>query len=463
MIDHRPIRLGKLPAKHDPRTLKLAAYLPAELPPIPAEHAWSPGVDGWPMFRNDTVGDCTCAGAAHQVRTWTGNEKPPAIALSDADVLAMYSAVTGYDPADPESDQGAYLLDVLKYWRATGCAGHKIGAFAQVPLKQELVKAAIYLFGGVYVGLLLPITAQSQAVWDVETTAGDGQPGSWGGHCVAIVDYDNEGLTCATWGELRRMTWAFFATYCDEAYAIISPDWIQDGQSPSGLNMAALQSDLAQVSGQAPVPAASYRVTTLAVGAKGADTCAVLTDKACADIASRGGEYVVRYLPSLTPAEIARIHSHKLALQCCNYSRGAGWVPSASLGANDGARDVAQAKALGLPQGALIWFDLEGCRGGSSLTKAHLEAWASAITAAGFAAGLYVGYAPGGLDEAALYGLRKITRYWQSCSRVPEPATRGFCQRQCYKGNQNAGSVVVDWGQTHNDFLGAQAPFVVAG
>jgi hypothetical protein len=38
----------------------------------------------------------------------------------------------------------------------------------------------------------------------------------------------------------------FVADYCDEAYAVLSPAWIeQNGQAPSGFDLAALQADLA--------------------------------------------------------------------------------------------------------------------------------------------------------------------------------------------------------------------------
>ena len=47
------------------------------------------------------------------------------------------------------------------------------------------------------------------------------------------------------------MTWGFWAAYCDEAYAILSPDFLKqkNGQTvaPSGFNLAQLQEDLADL------------------------------------------------------------------------------------------------------------------------------------------------------------------------------------------------------------------------
>jgi len=41
------------------------------------------------------------------------------------------------------------------------------------------------------------------------------------------------------------MTWAWFEKYCDEAYALVSCDFIEtNGVSPSGFNFATLEDDL---------------------------------------------------------------------------------------------------------------------------------------------------------------------------------------------------------------------------
>jgi hypothetical protein len=45
------------------------------------------------------------------------------------------------------------------------------------------------------------------------------------------------------------MSWQFYQTYMDEAFAVLSPDWISAklGKAPSGFDMAALKQDLAAV------------------------------------------------------------------------------------------------------------------------------------------------------------------------------------------------------------------------
>ena len=201
---------------------------------------------------NDQIGDCTCAGMGHAVQVFTANANPPEVTLPDSDILAAYEAACGYNPADPSTDQGGDELTVLAYWKNNGIGpgGHKIAAFSSVSvLNQNEVMQALALFGCLYTGVALPVSAQAQVgfVWDVDSTSA-GNPGSWGGHCVVIVQADATGPTCITWGNLQKMTWAFWNRYFDEAYACITPDWIEaNGNAPSGFDLAQLQADLAEI------------------------------------------------------------------------------------------------------------------------------------------------------------------------------------------------------------------------
>ena len=52
----------------------------------------------------------------------------------------------------------------------------------------ELVQTAAWLFGGLYIGLQMPLSAQKQVIWDwTGSLAGPARPGSWGGHAVDVV------------------------------------------------------------------------------------------------------------------------------------------------------------------------------------------------------------------------------------------------------------------------------------
>jgi hypothetical protein len=140
------------------------------------------------------------------------------------------------------------VLDVLNYWRKNGLADHKIGAYTSMSLTSHTeIMQAIWYFGGAYLGLNLPISAQTQKIWSVPKTgtSGDGSPGSWGGHAVPIVAYNAIGPICISWGEKIQMTWAFYDVYCEEAYACFSQDIVgPDNKSPEGFDSTQLLTDL---------------------------------------------------------------------------------------------------------------------------------------------------------------------------------------------------------------------------
>ena len=204
---------------------------------------------------NDQIGDCTCAAAGHLIMEWTENAKGKMVTPTDKQIIAAYSAITGYNPATGANDNGAQEIDVLNYWRQSGIAGDKISAYlALEPANHTYIMDSVYIFGGCYIGVQLPKSAQPQTQnhqpWSVPPggTTGDGAPGSWGGHAIPVVAYDSRGVTVVTWGALQTMTWGFWKVYCDEAYAILSADYLSGKkQTPQGFNVKQLQEDLADL------------------------------------------------------------------------------------------------------------------------------------------------------------------------------------------------------------------------
>lgn len=237
------LRLGALPPKRDARTLQFAKYVDDAytLPKIPKTLHAPAGVT-WPMYGNDRLGDCTVAAAGHMIQAWTSFAGRP-VTPTDADVEAAYWG-TG------TADDGRVEIDVLNYWRKTGIGGDRIGAYVQVN-SHDLphVRAAIYLFGGVYAGIALPLSAQRQSKWSA-AHGPDSAAGSWGGHAVPFVGYTASTFTCVTWGHPLVLTNGFNDAYTDEVYAIVSKDFLNEaGVSPAGFDFAALSADLAAISG----------------------------------------------------------------------------------------------------------------------------------------------------------------------------------------------------------------------
>jgi hypothetical protein len=241
------MKLGKLAPKYDERTLRLGRYIKAwKLPPLPDSYALSPKTNSrFGMMLNDNISDCVVAGAGHAIQVWTANAKAKMFTPPDKKILTVYEVISGYSPKVASSDRGAYMIDMLNLWRKVGLAGHKIDAFMKMALDDPLhLKFSIYAFGGGYTGFNLPRSAQVETIWSSTVDV----PGSWGGHCVQICDYNPIGPICVTWGALKQMTWAFFNKYCDEGYAIISKDFIKANKmTPSGFDMKTLQTDLVEV------------------------------------------------------------------------------------------------------------------------------------------------------------------------------------------------------------------------
>lgn len=247
-----PLKLGKLPARPGAVQLKLQTYLvPAALPAPPAQFGHDNRVPAWEMLGNDSLGDCVIAGAMHETMLWTsiGSTEIP---VSDAAAIANYEAIAGYNPNDPSTDRGTDVAHAASYRRKTGiidAAGrrHKVGAYlALTPgdLQQHLV--GMYLFGAVGIGIRFPKSAMDQfnngQPWDVV-------PGSpiEGGHYISGVARRGGQTVVVTWGREQPMTDAFLQTYNDESYVYLSAEYLAQGSSPEGFDLAQLKADLKQV------------------------------------------------------------------------------------------------------------------------------------------------------------------------------------------------------------------------
>lgn len=240
----------KLGVVHDRRTLSVRALVDAPAVKVPHAHDIAHTVEEFPVFLNEELGDCGLASNGHRVIGQERSAGQHDLPVTDADVLAAYEAVGGYRPGHPETDNGVYLLDVCNYLRKTGMgrqrdgSPHTITGFAKVdPTNHDEVRLASYVFGGLYIGAALPVAAQDQVgqLWQLTGDEHADKFGSWGGHAMWAPAYDVQGVGVVTWGRRQRATWEWWDTYVDEAYALVSPDFMRrGGKTPQGFNADAL-------------------------------------------------------------------------------------------------------------------------------------------------------------------------------------------------------------------------------
>ena len=77
---------------------------------------------------------------------------------------------------------------------------------------------------------------------------GDAAPNPNNGHCIPAVAYDARNLYVVTWGALKSMSWQFYRVYAEEAYAVLSKDFVErSGRTIAGFDLATLEEDLAKI------------------------------------------------------------------------------------------------------------------------------------------------------------------------------------------------------------------------
>lgn len=241
-------RLRPHPSGHPHRAVRLSPFLSPALRPRPSVVP-DPRA-AFDAYGNLEIGDCAVAMAGNLDRAWLPGQ-PPRISL--AAVLSAYTIVSGYDPAQPASDTGAIISDVLALWTSVGAGGiggDVLAAFAEIDHSSPYhLQLAVDLFGGAVIGVNLPVSAQGEETWEVRGPGpfeGEDEPGSWGGHCVCAVGYGATGITVVSWGKLMFASWAWLAAYMDEAWAVVSADF----QAPPGVDLVGLRAELARVADQ---------------------------------------------------------------------------------------------------------------------------------------------------------------------------------------------------------------------
>lgn len=260
----RHVKLGRNAPRVVHPHLKLRNYLRASLPAAPASCDFSGPAAGSlrDIYCNDQLGCCVIAGANHVQGTETGNAGDLVVVTNDQ-IIAQYSAVGGYVPGDPSTDNGCDLQTALAYYSQTGFAnGTKLlGYLAVDASNQAEVMAACYLFENLYHAFALPdawinpMPSGDGFVWD------DGTPDPNNGHCVMSFGYDAIGVKIDTWGLFGTVTWKALAHLGTsgaggELWVMLTPDQLAKGASkaPNGVAWDDLLADFNSMGGAVNVP-----------------------------------------------------------------------------------------------------------------------------------------------------------------------------------------------------------------
>jgi hypothetical protein len=187
----------------------------------------------------------------HFIQTETANVGAP-LHGTLAQTLALYAAITGFDiNAGPSgnnpTDQGTDWLTALQYWKKNGVEVtdaqgktviHKIIGYAALDITSVAqMRYASDIFGGLQFGIQCPQSAlQDDSNWIyVPNSPIDG------GHGINNTGQGGAGGHIQSWGKDIPYQWQFMLNYLDEAYAVVSPFWLNlQGKAPSALDLNGL-------------------------------------------------------------------------------------------------------------------------------------------------------------------------------------------------------------------------------
>ena len=261
---NRNVKMGRRAPLVRPQTFRLASYLLAGLPTAPPSSDYTAAAlqalrD---IMGNDQWGDCVEACMGHLVGTETGNAGDLFHATL-AQIEALYTALTGFNPAIPSTDQGTNMADAMNYIVKTGFPnGTKaLGYLSVNPSNAAEVQAAMWLFENLVFGVSLPDTYVNPFPSADGFTWGPGTADPSNGHCFLGVGYTTAGVTIDTWGLFGTFTYAAIAELCAEAnggelYVVLTPDQIAKAatKAPNGVDWASIVADFDSIGGQVPIP-----------------------------------------------------------------------------------------------------------------------------------------------------------------------------------------------------------------
>jgi hypothetical protein len=200
---------------------------------------------------NDSLGDCAEAGYGHALQVWSAASGKPELTEPNSAIEALYET-QGYVPGNPSTDNGT-ILQVLLSQLVNGpvpVSIPKLLAFIEIdPTIPADIDRATYECGLVYIGFNVPSFMMAlENPGDVWSNGAGGSTSIVGGHCVVSPGYRPGARDIISWGYRYTMTNGFWGNYVDEAYALVSEEWVEaTGRTPLGMTMAELEAQMAAI------------------------------------------------------------------------------------------------------------------------------------------------------------------------------------------------------------------------
>lgn len=234
--------------------LELKNYLTGAVPSHPSSQDYLKKLSNWQMLGNDQYGDCVSV-------TWANTRRLVTSYLSAENYPSLPEVITFYktqNPGFPAEDNGMDIQTALsELVKKGGPDGTKALAFAAVDYTSpEEIKAAIALFGSVWIGINVLDTNETEfsrsQPWDYN-------PGGQnvGGHSIIVGGYGkSEGGALAgdekfiTWAEETSFTDAFWNNQVEEAWVVIWPEHLGTQEFQAGVDLSTLAADYKALTGR---------------------------------------------------------------------------------------------------------------------------------------------------------------------------------------------------------------------
>lgn len=272
-MESNGLKLGKLPATYDRRTLMFHEFVKPEITLRQAPVGFAQArvrtllATGLTMMGNgpampedeippdwkaaeEGVGDCVWADAGNRVK-YSNALAGKTVEVGGRACIQMYSDQTGYNPITGAGDNGTDMRTALNYARKTGILDdsggrHKIGGYCGLEAGNwTQMLEAMSIFDMVSFGI------QFRGCYMDQFNAG--KPFSYnrsspveGGHDVLCVDRSaTTRMDVLTWAKIQGFNESVYTHDCDEAYGIFLPESLTAGKSPEGFHMADFTAALA--------------------------------------------------------------------------------------------------------------------------------------------------------------------------------------------------------------------------